>query len=95
MGPIYAITIIFLMNIVFIYVKLFHITKANSHGLYKVILGIVIVCVFITNAILFQNKNRIKEIMARYKNESDASRKMGNLLVILYVVLSLGLIIFI
>jgi len=95
MGPIYAITIIFLMNIIFIYVKLFHITKANSHGLYKVILGIVIVCVFIINAILFQNKNRVKEIMNRYKGESEINRKIGSSLVILYVVLSLGLIVFI
>jgi uncharacterized membrane protein YidH (DUF202 family) len=95
MGSIYAITIILLMNIVFIYVKSFHITRESSHGLYKVILGIVIVCVFTTNAILFQNKNRVKEIMDRYKNESDTSRKTGNFLVILYVVLSLALIVFV
>jgi hypothetical protein len=94
MGPIYAITIIFLMNIVFIYVKSFHIIRENSHGLYKVILGILIVCVFTTNFILFQNKNRVKEIMKRYKEESETSRKIGSSLVIMYVSLSLGLIIF-
>jgi hypothetical protein len=95
MGSIYAITIILLMNIVYIYVKMLHITKEYSPSLYKVILGIVIVFVFTTNFILFQNKNRVKEIMNLYKKESDTSRKIGNFLVILYVVLSLGLIIFI
>ena len=95
MGPIYAITIIFLMNIVFIYVKSFHITRENSHGLYKVILGIVIVSVFTTNAILFQNKNRVKEIMNHYKGETEKCRKIGNLLVILYFIMSLALIVFI
>jgi hypothetical protein len=69
-GVVYAITIIILMNIVFIYVKSFHITRENSHGLYKIILGIVIVCLFATNTILFQNRNRVKKIMNRYKGES-------------------------
>lgn len=95
MGSIYAITIIILMNIVFIYVKSFHITRENSHGLFKVILGIVIVCLFAANTILFQNKTRVKEIMNRFKGESEANRKIGNFLVILYVALSLVLIVFV
>ena len=94
MGAIYAITVIVLMNIVFVYVKLFHITKENSQGLYKVILGVVIILLFVTNIILFQNKKRVKEIMSRYKWESERSRKIGNFLVILYVALSLALIVF-
>jgi|GEM_PF-6376671 len=93
MGSIYAITIIILMNIVFIYVKLFHITRENSQGLYKVILGIVIIFLFVTNIILFQNKKRVNEIMNQYKRESERSRKIGSFLVILYIVLTLALII--
>lgn len=93
-GPIYAITIIILLNFVFVYVKSFNITSENSNNLYKIILGIVIVCVFITNAILFQNKSRVKEIMNNYKGETERSRKVGNHLVILYVILSLALIVF-
>jgi hypothetical protein len=95
MGPIYAITIFMLMNFIFIYVKSFQITKENSHGLFKVILGIVIVCIFFTNTILFQNKNRVKKIMSNYKSESETYRKAGNFMVILYVALSLTLMVFI
>ena len=94
-GPIYGISIFFGWTIVVVYVKIFHITEEYSQGIYKTILGIVTVSLFVTNCILFLNKKRVKAIMDRYKNESDTSRKMGNFLVILYVVLSLGLIIFI
>ncbi len=94
MRPIYAITIIILMNIVIVYVNLFHKTEENSNGSLKVILGIAIVFLFATNVILFQNKLRVKNIMGQYESESDRSRKIGDFLVIFYIVLSLGLIIF-
>lgn len=95
MGPIYGISIFFGWTIVVIYVKLFHITEQNAQGIYKTILGIVAVSLFVTNCILFLNKKRVKEIMNRYKGESEISRKIGNFLVILYVILSLALIVFI
>jgi hypothetical protein len=95
MGPIYAVTIVLVMNIVFIYVKIFNIANGNTHTAYKVILGMVIVFVFISNTILFQNKKRVKEIKARFNGETDRGCKIGNFLIILYVLLSLVLIIFI
>jgi len=95
MGPIYAITIILLMNIIFIYTKTFHLKSETSHGFFKFILGIVIVSLFTTNVILFHNKNRLNIIMNRYKGESDTRRQIGNVLVLLYIVLSLALIVFI
>jgi hypothetical protein len=93
-GVIFTITIVVLMNIIVIYVRSFHITQGNSHGLFKVILGIVIVVLFATNAILFQNKRRVAEIMKRYHGESETSQKVGDTLVILYVLFSVGLIVF-
>lgn len=94
-GPIYGISIFFGWTLIVIYVKIFHITEENSQGIYKTILGIVAVSLFITNCILFLNKKRVKAIMSRYKGESETRRKVGNLLVILYVVMSLALIVFI
>lgn len=94
MGPIYAVTAIILMNIVIVYVKLFQITEGNSKGYLKVILGAIIIFLFVANIVLFQNKLRVKNIMERYGGESKRRRQIGSFLVILYVVLSLGLIVF-
>jgi F0F1-type ATP synthase assembly protein I len=95
MGPIYGISCIVIMNIIFVYLTTLHIKEENTQGLYKTIFIIICIALFITNVILFQNKNRIKEIMNHYKGESETSRKLGNSLVILYILLSLGLIVFI
>jgi amino acid permease len=93
-GPIYAITSIILMNIIFIYVKVFDISEENSQGPYKTILGIAILFVFIINAILFKDRRRTKEITDIYKGESMRSRKIGNAAVLAYVLFSLCLIVF-
>lgn len=94
-GPIYGISIFFGWTIVVVYVKIFQITEGNPQGLYKTILGIMALSLFVLNCILFLNKNRVKGIMSRYKGESKTSRIIGNGMLILYVVLSLGLIIFV
>lgn len=94
-GPIYALSVLVGWNIVIVYVNLFHITEANSNGIYKTILVVIAIALFITNAILFLNKQRVKEITNRFKGETERSRKTGNLLVILYVIMSLALIVFI
>lgn len=94
-GPIGGITLLIECNIVVIYVNLFHITEENSNGIYKTILIIIFIILFVLNSILFLNKKRVKEIMNSYKGESETSGKIGSLLVILYVALSLALIIFI
>ena len=95
MGPIYGISCIVIMNIIFVYITTLHIKEENTQGLYKTIFIIICIALFITNVILFQNKNRVIEIMNRYKGESETSRKLGNSLVIMYVLLSLGLIVFV
>lgn len=94
-GPVYAISLLIGWNIGMVYIKVLPITGENFIGGYKIVLIVILVSLFITNCVLFLNKKRVKEIMNRYKGESETSRKIGNFLVILYVVLSLGLIIFI
>lgn len=76
-GPIYAITIIILMNIIFVYVKLFDITEENSQGSYKTILGIVIICIFITNAILFQDRGGSKKLQTTIRANLYETEKLG------------------
>lgn len=93
-GPIGAITLFIECNIIIPYVKLFHINEKNLNGIYKIILIIICILLFMTNSILFSNKMRVAEIKKRYNGESEINRKIGSFLVILYVALSLGLIIF-
>ena len=93
-GPIYALTVLVGWNIVVAYVKHFGITSENSQGTYKTVLILIAIALFITNSILFLNKQRVETIMDRYNGESTKSRKIGGFLLILYIVLSLGLIMF-
>jgi len=93
-GPIGAITLFINCNIIFPYVKLFHINEKNLNGIYKIIITIIFIVIFSTNALVFSNKRRVSDIINRYKNESESSRKIGSFLVILYVAMSLGLILF-
>lgn len=93
-GPIGGVTLFIECNIIVPYVKFLHIDEANVNGIYKIILIIFFVAIFITNAVIFSNKRRVSNILDRYKNESDMSRIMGNSLVVLYVALSLGIIVF-
>jgi uncharacterized membrane protein len=94
-GPIFGISCVIILNIIFVYVTSLHIAEKNAQGLYKTIFVIICIALFITNSILFQNKKRVKEIMNRFKEETDRNRRIGNCLIIFYVILSLALIVFI
>ncbi len=94
-GPVYALSVLVGWNIVVIYVNIFHITERNSKGVHKTLLIMIGIALFIANSILFLNKKRIKAIISIYKGEFGRSRKVGNFLVILYILLSLAMIVFI
>jgi hypothetical protein len=94
-GPIAGENLFVGLNSIVIYGIIFNITEKNSQGSYKTTFIFISIALFITNSFLFLNKQRVKKIVNRYKGESRKSRKIGNVLVILYVVLSLGLIILI
>lgn len=93
-GPIGAVTLFVGWNIVIVYVKLFNVNEHNLNGIFKTILIIISILLFITNAILFTNERRVGEIINSYKGESETCRIVGNVVVILYVVSSLGLVLF-
>ena len=95
LGSIYALSILIVCNIVVIYGKLFHLTKANFKDGFKTWFIVIVIVLWITNSILLLNKRRQKEITSRYKGESVRRKKIGNLLVIFYIVLTLALIFFV
>lgn len=92
-GPIYAITFFTGQYIGICYNKLFFVTENNFDKL-KIFLIIILALLLILNFILFLKKKRVVRIMNHYQNESERSRKIGNFLVILYVLLPLILILF-
>lgn len=49
-------------------------------------------CLFATSFIFFMAKGRYKNIIAKYEHESEYNRKKGNLIVLLYVIISFLLI---
>ena len=94
-GVIYAISGLLMLNFIYIYIKFFNITKENSEGLYKTILIVITILLFIINWILFLDKKRVQKIMNLYKNESKINRRLGSFLVVFYVILTVALILFI
>ncbi|PHS65756.1 MAG: hypothetical protein COB12_06705 [Flavobacterium sp.] len=94
-GPIFGVSVFIGWNIGIVYISILPITQENFGGFYKNNLIIILVCLFIFNSILFLNKKRVSSIMERYGKESLTSRKIGGFLIVLYVALSLGLILFI
>lgn len=93
-GVIFAVSGLIGWNIVFIYIKSFSITQDEFEGEYKIILIAIAILLFVTNSIMFLNKMRVKAIMNRYNNETEVKRKLGNVAVLLYAVLTVALIIF-
>jgi Ca2+/Na+ antiporter len=94
-GVIYGISILIGSNIMIAYVRFFNINQEESEGVYKIILIAIGILLFVTNSVLFISKRRVENIMKRYKNESEIKRKIGNAIVLLYVVLTIALIIFV
>lgn len=92
LGPIAALTFFTFINIIVIYVNILPVSKENFNQGYKTGLLIIGIILFVTNSLLFLNKKRSKLIKNHYMNESPMSRMTGNFLVILYVVLTIGLI---
>ncbi len=93
-GPIFAISILIGWNIGMIYIKILPVTQANFQSNYKYGIIVIGVFLFVVNYILFLDERRVKSIVNRYKEESERNKKVGNFLVILYIVLSIGLIVF-
>ena len=94
-GVIYAMTVLPGWNIIIIYINTLPITQENLDGTYKTILIVIACAFFILNSVLFLNKTRVSRIMKRYQNESETSRKIGGVIIILYIIFSVGLVVFI
>jgi len=89
-GAMYALSLLIFVNLIVIYINVFHVTKENfiSSG-YKIGLIIIGIVLFITNYALFLHKNNYKQIIKRYEKETLRSRRIGSLLVILYFIITL------
>lgn len=93
-GPIGAMTWFNGWYAVAAYSQVFPPSQAGPVINHKIVIGALIVALFVTNSILFLNRNRVEKIMSQYERESERSRRIGGFLVILYVVLSFALILF-
>jgi len=87
-GVLFALSFLISINIIVIYVNIFHVTRQNFADGYKVGLIIIWVFLFITNYILFFHKDKYKQIVKRYEKETLRSKRIGNFLVITYILVT-------
>lgn len=86
-GPIFGITVLIGWNFSFVYNKVSNI-NLNILEIHKPYLIGLIIALFIFNAILFSNKKRVNRIEERYKNKSKTHKIIGNIVVLIYVILT-------
>ena len=75
-----------------IYISVFPVTNINFNNHYRTPLIILYIIVFIINYFLFIYKKRYKEIEKQFKNESTKNKRIGSIIVIVYVIISLSLV---
>ena len=90
-GPIYLITVLIGWNLAIAYNLILTIDE-STYPSYKYSFAVIVIVVYIFNLIILKNKNRRKQIIERYQDETKSSKILGNILVILYVALSVALI---
>jgi len=89
LGPIVAITFFPLSTTIPILVYFIPDDVTNLKNIYGV--GIVVFCLlfYILNSILFLNKKRRIEIQKRFQGESLRSARIGNILVLIYIIFAI------
>jgi len=88
-GAMYALSFLIFINIIVIYIKVFHVTLGNFNNSYKIGIIIIGIVLFIANYILFLHKDRYINIVKRYKRETLRGNRIGSSLVITYIIVTL------
>lgn len=88
-GPITAISFLIGLNIGLTYINIFPVTRENFSEGHKILLISVFVFLYLLNTFLFLNKKRRRQIISRYKDESLLNKRTGNLVVMLYITITL------
>jgi uncharacterized membrane protein len=88
-APVLAISGIVMLNFVVIYTKVFGINENYHPQFLKFIYIIIIVCWIAFNYYLFLYKNKYKKIIKKYQNESASKRRVGNIFLTVYIILSI------
>jgi len=89
-GAMYALSLLIFINLIIVYINVFHVTKENfKNNGYKTGLIIIGIVLFITNYALFLYKNKYKQIIKRYEKETLRSQRIGGFIVIMYFGLTL------
>lgn len=78
-----GLSFLLIINAILILNKVFDISRFENDRIIVWIIGAVIL---IANFFLFDYKAKYKNVVNKYKNESDTSRKVGNSIVLIYVI---------
>jgi len=91
-GPIAAITFFPLVSTIPIIVMLIPDDITDLKNIYGIVLFTVASGFFIINTVLFINKKRCREIQKRFQGESLRSKRIGNIIVLLYITFAIACI---
>lgn len=83
-----ALSILVMINFVFIYDNVLPITPENTDGIYKYTLIGAFLFILIFNYFMFVHEDRYLNVLEQFKNESDRSRLVGRMAVIAYAMLT-------
>jgi len=89
----YGFTFLLGINSIYIYKNTCNLISSLNCN--KEFMCIIFVLIIFINIFLFLYKSKYKKIIAKYSNESEKSRKIGNILVTFYVFLTFISIFFI
>ncbi|MFC2152692.1 hypothetical protein ACFLSE_09200 [Bacteroidota bacterium] len=81
-----GLSFLLIINVILILEKLVDISRFEND---RVIVWITGAVILIANFFLFDYKAKYKNLVNKYKNESDISRKFGNSIVLIYVIATL------
>ncbi len=87
-----GLSFLLFLDINALYIILLPVTQVNFKDQYRIPLIILYIAVFIINYFLFIYKKRYKEIEKQFKNESTRNKRIGNAIVIAYIIISLLLV---
>lgn len=91
-GPIVAITFFPLITATPIIVWLLPDETTNLKNIYGFVLFAIALAFYIVNTVLFLNKKRRREIQKRFQGESLRSKRIGNFIVLLYIIFAIACI---
>ena len=89
------ISLLLIINAAFIAITIFSYIRGDYYQLWKLHVILSVIFIYLTNYLLFIRHKRYRKIVNAYKNNSSINNKLGNYIIVIYVLLTLISVFFI